>query len=220
MADNVKYVAFFLSWIEAADELKSDAARGKFYTAVMHYAAYDKEPQLDGQLKLIFNLIRPFLDASKTRREKRTTGKTLSEQCTTTVDIRAHKEKEKEEEYEYEKENTLKECAPVCAYAPEAEKIARNYPPAKVGNWRELVEAVIRAVTREVEDRPGTSIEDALHRVENGTIAYADAVSKWKNKRYISDAVKFYDSGMYNHDPETWKEGEGKNFDIMNPETW
>lgn len=206
MAGEVKYVAFFLSWIDAADALKSDSERGKFYTAVMHYAAYDTEPQLDGHLMLIFNLIRPIMDASKTRREKRTSAKTLSEQCTTTVRIRAPKEKEKE--YEYEKEEHSLECAP--AYAHEADRIAGEYPRAKVGNYRSVVESVLRAIGREIDDHPGTETDEAVYRVESGTIAYANAVKSWREKRYISDAVKFYDTGMYNHDPATWKEWTGK----------
>ena len=111
--------------------------------------------------------------------------------------------------------------APSCAYAEEAEAIALRYPASKVGIFRKVVEAVIRAVAREVEDHPGMTPQEALEKIDAGTSAYAIATSKWKNKRSISDGVKFYDSGRYNHDPETWKETEdGKKFDVMNPETW
>ena len=72
------------------------------------------------------------------------------------------------------------------------------------------MEAVLRAIGREIEDHPGTDTDEAVYRVESGTIAYANAVKSWREKRYISDAVKFYDTGMYNHDPATWKEWTGK----------
>jgi hypothetical protein len=99
-----------------------------------------------------------------------------------------------------------RECV-IRACASDAERIASLYPKAKVGNFRQLVEAVINAISREL-DRPGITPEQAVGKVEAGTIAYAAAVKKWTHKKYISDAVKFYDSGMYNHDPATWEPDE------------
>lgn len=112
------------------------------------------------------------------------------------------------------------------AYASDAERIAALYPKAKVGNYRTLVESVINAISRE-QDIPGTSPEEAVFKVESRTIAYAEAVKKWKHKKYISDAVKFFDSGMYNHDPATWEQPEApeektvrKKVDPYDPSTW
>jgi hypothetical protein len=118
-----------------------------------------------------------------------------------------------------------RECV-IRAHAYEAERIASLYPRAKVGNYRTLVESVIKAISRE-QDIPGTSPEEAVFKVESGTIAYAEAVKKWKHKKYISDAVKFFGSGMYNHDPATWEQPEApeektvrKKVDPYDPSTW
>ena len=233
MDNSTVTVTIYEPWVRIAKRLK-DADKGRFYDAILRYSLYGEEPQLSDPCDNYFELIRPFIDKSNARKIAgakggKANGKQNPKQNESKPEANPEangkqnesNEKEKVKEKEKEKENTLSACAPVCAYAAEAEKIARAYPPAKVGNWRELVEAVTRAVAREVEDHPGMTVEDALHRVEDGTIAYADAVSKWKNKRYISDGVKFYDSGMYNHDPDTWKEAEDdKKFDVMNPETW
>ena len=113
------------------------------------------------------------------------------------------------------------------AYASDAKRIAGIYPKAKVGNYRALVESVINAIVREL-DRPGTEPDEAVFRVESGTIAYAQAVGKWKHKKYISDAVKFFDTGIYNYDPATWEQPENisgkpenkRKNDPYDPSTW
>lgn len=113
------------------------------------------------------------------------------------------------------------------AYASDAERIAGIYPKAKVGNYRDLVKSVINAIFREL-DRPDTKKDEAVSKVESGTIAYAEAVKKWKHKKYITDAVKFFDSGMYNHDPATWEQPENisgktenkRKNDPYDPSTW
>ena len=104
-------------------------------------------------------------------------------------------------------DNDIIESEYIRACASDAERIASLYPKAKVGNFRQLVEAIINAISREL-DHPGITPEQAVGKVESGTIAYAAAVKKWKHKKFISDAVKFYDSGMYNHDPATWEPDE------------
>lgn len=104
-------------------------------------------------------------------------------------------------------DNDIIESEYIRACASDAERIASLYPKAKVGNFRQLVEAIINAISREL-DHPGITPEQAVGKVESGTIAYAAAVKNWKHKKYISDAVKFYDSGMYNHDPDTWEPDE------------
>lgn len=215
MGEEVKYVAVFPSWIEAADALKNDAERGKFYTAVMHYAMDDTEPQLVGQVRMIFNLIRPVIDKSKYRRAGRTSGNTTGKQVVDNLlnNLSTFTRIKEKGEGEGKGEGNSLKSAPPCAYAPEIEKIARNYPPTKVRNWRKVIEAIIHAVNREMDERPGATIEDALHIVENGTIAYADAVAKWKDKQYITDAVKFYDTGMYNDDPSAWVRSDEKDDD-------
>jgi hypothetical protein len=106
-------------------------------------------------------------------------------------------------------DNDIIESEYIRACASDAERIASLYPKAKVGNFRKVVEAIINAIYREL-DHPGITPEQAVSKVEAGTIKYATAVKQWpnKNKKYISDPVKFYDSGMYNHDPETWEPDE------------
>ncbi len=115
------------------------------------------------------------------------------------------------------------------AYASDAERIAGIYPKAKVGNFRKVVKAIINAIAREL-DHPGITPEQAVGKVEAGTIEYATAVKQWPHthKKYISDAVKFYDNGMYNHDPATWEQPENisgktenkRKNDPYDPSTW
>ena len=109
----------------------------------------------------------------------------------------------------WDNDNDIIKSEYIRACASDAERIASLYPKAKVGNFRQLVEAIINAISREL-DRPGITPEQAVGKVESGTIKYATAVKQWpnKNKKYISDPVKFYDSGMYNHDPATWEPDE------------
>jgi hypothetical protein len=112
-------------------------------------------------------------------------------------------------------------------YALDAERIVSLYPKAKVGDWQQAILAVSAAIQREI-DR-GISPERAVGIVELGTIAYADAVKKWTHKQFISQAVKFYNDGMYNFDAATW-ERETKSpqansrksggYDWRNPDTW
>jgi hypothetical protein len=88
-------------------------------------------------------------------------------------------------------------------YALDAERIASLYPKAKVGDWKQAILAVSAAIQREIAR--GISPDRAVGIVELGTIAYADAVKKWTHKQFISQAVKFYNDGMYNFDAETWE---------------
>lgn len=107
-----------------------------------------------------------------------------------------------------ENENTEgeenKSVSIACAYANDAERIAGLYPKAKIGDWKQVVYAVLRAIQREI-DRGATDI-DAVAILEKGTIDYAKAASKIKHKRFIYQAKKFYDDGIYNNDPETWED--------------
>ena len=86
--------------------------------------------------------------------------------------------------------------------AIEAEKIANLYPTAKIGNWQQTVKSIISAIQREF-DR-GNSVNNAIALVESGTREYAKAAEKITHKRFIFQAKKFFDEGIYNNDPETW----------------
>lgn len=100
--------------------------------------------------------------------------------------------------------NTRAQCA------DDAVKIANLYPKAKIGNWKQVVMAVSDAIQREF-DR-GNSANDASALVELGTRAYAKAVNAGRiQKRYIHQAVKFFEDGIYNNDPETWEFPEKNN---------
>lgn len=106
-----------------------------------------------------------------------------------------------------------------------AEEIAKIYPKAKVGDFRALTEAVASAIGREITE-VGRDLHEAIATVKTGTTEYAEAVKLWKDKSFISTPEKFYNSGMYNHDPETFKrEAKGdkigkKRFDPADPTTW
>ena len=131
-----------------------------------------------------------------------------------------------EEEEEEEEEEEVQEYNSLTRVMCECEEIAKIFPKEKIGDFRQVVESVSRAVQREI-DR-GSTANDALAIVKLGTIAYAGAAAKMKHKRYIVQATKFFDNGIYNNDPETWEEiGEeskiGKSsggYDWRNPETW
>ena len=220
--DNVFSVTIYDSWVKVADTLK-DAQKGQFYTAIAHYALYGEEPKLKSPLDAYFALIRASIDTSNARKQAgsnggkkskangKQNGKQNASKTQAKTEANGKQNASIENENENENENTLSACAPSCAC--EAEAIARKYPRAKVGDFRKVVEAVIRASGREMEYHSDLSVTDAVAVVDAGTVNYALAVRNWKEKRYISDAVKFYDSGMYNHDPETWKESDGKSDD-------
>ena len=87
-------------------------------------------------------------------------------------------------------------------YALDAERIVSLYPKAKIGNWQQTVKSIISAIQREF-DR-GNSVNDAIALVESGTREYAKAAEKITHKRFIFQAKKFFDEGIYNNDPETW----------------
>lgn len=110
-----------------------------------------------------------------------------------------------------------------------AESIATFYPKEKVGDYRKLVEVVASAIGREIT-AVNRDTSEAIATVKSGTLAYADAVKLWKDKSFISTPERFYNSGMYNHDPETFKrEAKGTNgrikaqqqrYNPADPSTW
>lgn len=61
-------VTIFRSWVEIAEALPSDAARGRLYHAICRYALDGKQPALDGVLKSYFTLMQPSIDKSNRRR--------------------------------------------------------------------------------------------------------------------------------------------------------
>lgn len=255
MSENteIKTVTFYDSWVTVADCL-TDEQKGQFYSAIMHYALYGEQPNLKAPMDAFFTLVQPIVDKSNSRKKagsnggknkgssngssnaesngsskteanaeangeakSKQTGKQNASNGSSNV-----KEKEKVKVKEKVKENNSLTRVIAC----ECEEIAKIYPKEKIGDFRQVVESVSRAVEREI-DR-GSSEADAIALVKLGTIAYAGAAAKMKHKRYIVQAVKFFDNGIYNNDPETWEEiGEeskiGKSsggYDWRNPETW
>lgn len=56
------------SFIQYADSLPDDAARGLFYTGVLKYSMYGQEPNFTEGMQAVFALIRPVIDKSNSRR--------------------------------------------------------------------------------------------------------------------------------------------------------
>ena len=108
-----------------------------------------------------------------------------------------------------------------------AEEIARIYPPDKNGIWQNVVTVIAEAIAREI-DQCCRTLDDAVFVVKTGTSAYAEAVKLWKDRSFISTPETFYASGMYNHNPETFKrENKGvsgekikKRYNPADPDTW
>jgi hypothetical protein len=251
MSENteIKTVTFYDSWVTVADCL-TDEQKGQFYSAIMHYALYGEQPNLKAPMDAFFTLVQPIVDKSNSRKKAgsnggKSKGSSNAESNSgskTQANAEANgeakskqadkqnasngssnvKEKEKEKEKEKVKENNSLTRVIAC----ECEEIAKIYPKEKIGDFRQVVEAVSRAVQREI-DR-GSSEADALAIVKLGTIAYAGAAAKMKHKRYIVQAVKFFDNGIYNNDPATWngigeesKTGKTSGgYDWKNPDTW
>jgi hypothetical protein len=228
----IKTVTIYDSWVNVADTL-TDEQKGQFYSAIMHYALYGEQPNLNPPLDAFFTLVQPVVDKSNARKKAGSNGgkskgssngesNTASNaesktQATVKANAEANvkqsgkqnasngesKEKEKVKEKEKEKvkeKNSLTRINTAC----ECEEIARVYPKEKIGDFRQVVEAVFRAVQREIDK--GSSESDAISIVKVGTIAYAGATKNMRHKRYIMQPVKFFDNGIYNNDPETWEE--------------
>ena len=110
-------------------------------------------------------------------------------------------------EYNREYNNSVCVNARACAYACDAERIAKIYPQGKTGSFRELLGLVIAAIDRE-KDLPGATLESAIAKVERGTANYANAM-KGTPKRYLAKPEDFYGESRYGYDPEVWKRPEG-----------
>jgi hypothetical protein len=222
MSENaVKTCTIFESWAMVAETL-SDEQKGRYYHAIIRYALYGEEPELESPLNAFFALIQPVIDKSNNRKIagakggsklKQNASKTQAKRKQIESKIKAEEkakvkqtasEEEEEEEEEVQEYNSLTRVI-ACA----SEEIAKIYPKEKIGNFRQVVEAIAKAVQREM-DR-GSSVHDAVALVKLGTIAYAGACSRMKHKRYMMQAVKFFDDGIYNNDPETWDFSEENN---------
>ena len=97
--------------------------------------------------------------------------------------------------------------ARACAYAGDAERIAKLYPQGKTGSFRDLLGLVIAAIDRE-KDLPGATLESAIAKVERGTANYANAM-KGTPKRYLAKPEDFYGESRYGYDPEVWTRPAG-----------
>lgn len=76
-------MTFFLSFVKAIDTgCRTDAEKGKLYSAITHYAFFGEVPQtMSDNLSALFELIKPIIDGAKDRKKKRT----KSEQCSNNV---------------------------------------------------------------------------------------------------------------------------------------
>lgn len=83
-------MTFFLSFVRAIDfGCKTDAEKGKIYTAIMHYAFYNNVQTLPEHLSALFELIKPVIDGAKERKKKRTKVEQCTEQCSNNVQTKA-----------------------------------------------------------------------------------------------------------------------------------
>lgn len=70
MSNKYKTVTVFESVVKAVKETRlSDAEKGRFYSAYMEYFLYGTEPALNGNGKVIFELVRPSVDMSIKRQK-------------------------------------------------------------------------------------------------------------------------------------------------------
>lgn len=69
MSEELKSVTVYATFVEAIDGVcKNDAEKGKMYSAIMRYALYDEEPELNSVWLAIFSLMKPAIDKSKMRK--------------------------------------------------------------------------------------------------------------------------------------------------------
>ncbi|MBQ7396077.1 MAG: hypothetical protein IJW08_06030 [Lentisphaeria bacterium] len=87
MSNENSRITFFLSFVRAIDSgCRTDAEKGKLYSAITHYAFYDETPEhLPEHLSALFELIKPVFDAAQARKRKRT----KTEQCSHNVSAEA-----------------------------------------------------------------------------------------------------------------------------------
>jgi hypothetical protein len=89
------------------------------------------------------------------------------------------------------------------------EKLVEGIAKAHPHNWRERgsvnipaiqYAAIIRAIKR-----------DGLEIVKQGTLAYADAVSRWlpADRQFVMEPAKWYDGSHYLSDPRKWEKSNG-----------
>lgn len=70
MSNKYKTVTVFESVVKAVKETRlSDAEKGRFYSAYMEYFLYGTEPALNGNGKVIFELVRPSIDMNIKRQK-------------------------------------------------------------------------------------------------------------------------------------------------------
>lgn len=69
MSEELKSVTVYATFVEAIDGVcKNDAEKGKMYSAIMRYALYGEEPELNSVLLAVFSLMKPAIDKSKMRK--------------------------------------------------------------------------------------------------------------------------------------------------------
>lgn len=84
------------------------------------------------------------------------------------------------------------------------DNITRNYP--RKGFIQTNAQcAILNAIQREMDK--GNNEEKACTIIDNGVTSYMKAVKNWqkKDKRFITDIVKFFKTGMYLEDPIIWQ---------------
>jgi hypothetical protein len=84
------------------------------------------------------------------------------------------------------------------------DNITRNYP-RKGFIMPTAQSAILNAIQREMDK--GYTEEQACRIIHNGTSSYMQAVETWqkKDKRFITDIIKFFQNGMYLEDPIIWQ---------------
>ena len=106
-----------------------------------------------------------------------------------------------------------------------AGEIVEMYPKGKVGDF-ERVKSVVREVIAKEAREGDCALFKVVEKVKKGVSAYASATESWEEKRFITDAVKFFSERHYNFDPAVWVKKKipspkpKTKFDPLDPATW
>ena len=201
-----KAFTFLRSFYEAACELTDKELQADFLMAICNYGLNGKEPELSGEFKAMFILIKPVLDVSLMRAEAGSAGgrgnrKKLADESNFEAD------KEKEYEKEDEKEKGVKKID------ADFETFWKEYP-RKTGKGdakRAFKKALQKGATLE-------SLVSAVRRQKCGSQwtrdggQYIPHPATWLNQERWEDEV---DGGIGNGNAGQYQEAAGSKWNLQ-----